>query len=156
MKKFALVALLAAAWLIPAQASSARHSPPYGIKPPHPKPYPIACTTVTDGFHASGSLISATLTPVAHRRFNGSIAVFVRRANHRAPTGAQTYPLTDVRVFVHRHRARLSLRRGSRVQLSGTITVQPKRCQTAGFTPTITVRRVDIRRPHHHRHGSRR
>ena len=156
MKKLALAALFTAVWLVPAQVSGAHHSP-YNIKPPkHPKPYPIACHTVTDGFYATGNLISATLTPVAHRRFDGSITVSVRRANHRAPTGSQTYPLTNARVYLHHRLSPTALPAGSRVQLSGTITEQPRRCRTAGFTPTITVRKVDIRRAHHARRDQNR
>ncbi|HWC86469.1 MAG TPA: hypothetical protein VG388_08015 [Solirubrobacteraceae bacterium] len=35
---------------------------------------------------------------------------------------------------------------GSRVGLHGKITVLPKHCSTVGFTPTITIKRVDIRK----------
>jgi hypothetical protein len=35
---------------------------------------------------------------------------------------------------------------GSRVGLHGKITALPKHCSTVGFTPTITIKRVDIRK----------
>jgi hypothetical protein len=135
-----------AAWVLPAQASTAKH-PPYNVKPP--KPYPIKCTAQDVGFRASGTLISATLNHASGRTFNGTIAVNVMRANHQAPTGSQTYPLSNARVYFHHGGSRTAPAPGSRVQLTGTITELRDHCQMAGFTPTITIRKVDLRRPKH-------
>ena len=68
------------------------------------------------------------------------------RANHHAPTGDKTYALTDTRVRFHRGVNPAAPAAGSRVKLSGSITVLRKRCPTGGFTATITVKKVDIRR----------
>jgi hypothetical protein len=143
MRKIVLLAALAAVGVVPAQASTSKH-PPYKIKP---KPYPIRkCATRTDGFHASGTLIKATLTQTSRHRYTGSIEVNVRRANHRAATGNQTYVLAAARVTFHHGVSHISPAAGSHVHLSGTITERSARCTTAGFSPTITVRKVDLRR----------
>lgn len=145
MRKFVLVAVLGAAWLIPASVTAAHHAP-YNIKPKHPKPYPISCTTENEGYYATGSLISASLTPVSHHRYSGTISVTVLRTNHRAPSAAQTYTLSNARVYFHHGVNRTAPAAGSRVQLTGKITELRKHCTMAGFTPTITIHKVDIRR----------
>ena len=145
MKKLALLVVLGAAVAVPAQASTAKH-PPYNIKPPKPpKPYPV-CNAENAGFYATGTLVSASLTQVSRHTYNGTIAVSVVRANHNAPTGSQTYTLTNARVHFHNGVSSTAPAAGSRVQLNGTITELPDHCQVAGFTPTITVTHVDIRR----------
>ena len=69
------------------------------------------------------------------------------KANHHAPTGDQTYTLTDARVKFHHGVSATEPAAGSRVKLSGTITELPnKHCATTGFTPTITVKKVDIKK----------
>jgi hypothetical protein len=35
------------------------------------------------------------------------------------------------------------------VKLHGKITQLPKKCPSGGFTPTITIKKVDIRQPKH-------
>ena len=151
MKRLALLVVVGAAVAVPAQASTAKH-PPYNLKPP--KPYPV-CNAQDEGFYATGTLISATLTPVSAHTYNGTIAVTVARANHHAPTGSQTYTLMNARVHFHHGVSPTAPAAGSRVQLNGTITELPDQCQMAGFTPTITVTNVDIRRAPRGRHQNR-
>jgi len=136
MKKLAALAVLALIGVVgPAQADK--------TKPPKT---PAMCVPNTEGFKASGMLILAALTAQGHGRYNGGLEVKVTKANHRAPTGDQTYTLTDARVKFHHGVSANAPASGSRVKLSGTITELPnKHCPTGGFTPTITVKKVDIK-----------
>jgi hypothetical protein len=98
------------------------------------------------GYNAAGTLMSATLTPAATKgHFDGTISVDVLRANHKAPTGTQTFTLTDARVRFGKGVSSTAPAAGSRVRLHGKITVLPHRCSSTGFTPTITVRNVSIK-----------
>lgn len=117
------------------------------VHPAHPaKPHLKSCEARTVGYNARGTLIHATLTPAAgHHRYTGTITVDVTKANHRFLTGDQTFTLTDARVSFHHGVSSTVPAPGSRVGLHGKVTELPKGCSTTGFSPTITVRRVDIR-----------
>jgi len=41
---------------------------------------------------------------------------------------------------------------GDRVKLHGKVTELPKHCSTVGFTPTITVKKVDVHQPKKAKH----
>ena len=153
MKRFAAITVLATVALVaPAQADRPDNAGPPD-KPDRPaKPAKPAkaksgrCTPRTVGFQANGTLMSATLTPAAAAgRFDGTMTIDVKRANHRAPTGEQTYTLTGARVNFRRGVDAAAPAAGSRVRFSGKITRLAKRCPTDDFTPTVTVRKVDIR-----------
>jgi hypothetical protein len=120
-------------------------------KPPKPtKPTPATCIARNEGYNASGTLMSAALTAQGHGRYSGTLVVAVTKANHHAPTGNETFTLSDARVKFHHGINPASPAPGSRVKLSGKITELPnKRCSTAGFTPTITVEKADIRAAKH-------
>ena len=105
------------------------------------------CAPRTVGFNASGTLVSSALTPAEPRRFDGTLTVTVTRTNHGAPKGEQTYTLDGARVKFHRGVDAAAPAAGSRVKLHGTITRIAKRCPVGTFTPTITVRKVDIAAP---------
>ncbi len=139
MRKLAAVATLAVIAVVgPAQADKGT--------PPKPPKGPATCVPKNEGFRASGTLIKAVLTPEGHGRYSGTLEVNVTKANHHAATGDQTYTLTDARVKFHHGVSSTEPPEGSRVKLSGTITQLPnKRCPTGGFTPTITVKKVDIK-----------
>jgi hypothetical protein len=120
------------------------------VKPPHPQhpatSHPKSCAARAEGYDASGTLVLASLSPAAgHHRYSGTIEVIVTRANHRAAKGDQTFTLTDARVVFHHGVNATAPAAGSRVGLHGKITELPKGCSTTGFSPTITVRNVDIR-----------
>ena len=135
MKKVAVLgafAILALALVAPAQAK-------VGYAPAK------ACTPRTVGFHATGTLVSSSLTADSNGRYSGTIEVNVTRANHKAPTGTQTYTLNAARVKFHKNVDAQSPAPGSRVKVHGKITKLGKRCPTEGFTPEITVRKVDVR-----------
>ena len=134
MRKFAAVAGVISLGIVgSAQADKA---------PPKPKPAPKApaaprtCTPRNEGFKASGTLISISPT---------TIEVMVKKANHHAPTGDQTYPLGTAKVKYHHGVSSTAPAPGSRVKLSGKITQLPNpHCSTTGFTPTVTLKKVDI------------
>ena len=139
MKKVAVFGVLGLlALLAPAQASP--HSPAPGKA--------HSCAPHTAGFNASGTLLSATLTPAGKGRYDGTLEITVTKANHHAPTGDQTFNLAAARVKFHHGVDPATPAPGSRVQLHGKITALPKHCPSEGFAPTITVKKVDIRVKH--------
>jgi hypothetical protein len=134
MRKFAvLIALAVAAVAVPAQAA----------KPPKPH----RCVPETIGFKSVGSLTSATLTQQAEGRYDGTLEVNVTRANHHAGTGDQTYALTDSKVRFHHGVDPTAPAIGSRAKTQGKVTRLPGHCDQTNFTPTLTVKRVDIKQP---------
>ena len=149
---------LAAAFAVPANA-----------KPPKPGKAED-CTAHKVGYHASGTLVSHTLSQTkgadtARRgddRYSGTLTVDVKKANHRAPKGAQTYTVQDARVRFHTHGA--APKAGDRVKISGKTTKLRKQCDASGFTAATTVRKIDFKAakatakakaPKGSRHGSR-
>jgi hypothetical protein len=141
VRKLALVGALGAFVVaVPAQADKPAHPP----KPAHPAPKAPDCTPHNHGFKASGTLVSSALTKNADGTYDGTITVDVKKANHKAPTGSQTYTLDDAKVKFHHGVDPLAPAAGSRVKIHGKITRLHKKCPTAGFTPTVTVKKVDI------------
>src|SRR5258708_699421 len=138
MKKLAALAALALIAAVgTAQADKSKPSTPAK---------PVACTPGSEGFKASGTLVVATLTSEGHGRYSGTIEVNVTRANHRALKGDQTFTLTHARVRFHHGVSATEPPAGSRVKLSGKITELPnKHCTSGGFTPTATVKKVDVK-----------
>jgi hypothetical protein len=137
MKKVAVLgafAILALALVGPAQAK-------VGYAPTQ------ACTPRSVGYNATGTLVASSLTADANGRYSGTLEVNVTRANHKAPKGTQTYTLVAARVKFHKGVDAQSPAVGSRVKVHGKITKLGKRCSTEGFTPVITVKKVDIRQP---------
>jgi hypothetical protein len=80
--------------------------------------------------------------------------VSITKASHGAPTGSQALALTNARLKFHvpdrnsdGKRNLADLRPDDRVTLHGTVTKLRHGCSTSGFTPTITVRKVDFNKP---------
>jgi hypothetical protein len=154
MRKLAALVTLGALCVV-GSAQAEKTKPPnspkppdeHGHKPPKPaKPNPGKCVARNEGYNASGTLTEAALTAQGHGRFSGRLVVEVTKANHHAPPKSQTYTLSDARVKFHHGVNPAAPAVGSRVKLSGKITELPnKHCSTAGFTPTITVEKADIR-----------
>jgi hypothetical protein len=141
VRKLALLGALGAfAVAVPAQADKPAHPP----RPAHPAPKPPDCTPHNHGYKASGKLVSSALTKNADGTFDGTITVDVKKANHKAPTGTQTYTLDNAKVKFHHGVDPLAPAAGSLVKIHGKITHLNKKCPTAGFTPTVTVKKVDI------------
>jgi hypothetical protein len=129
----------------PKPANEHAHKPP---KAPTPgKPNPAECVARSEGYEATGTLISAMLTPQGHGRYSGTLAVKVTKADHHVHAEAVTYTLSGARVKFHHGVNAATPAVGSRVKLSGKITELPnKHCSRTGFTSTITVEKADIRR----------
>jgi hypothetical protein len=150
MRKVVLfITCVAAVAVVPAQAKP--------TKPDHPgKSH--KCQPHTVGYNAKGTLVTATITQTAGAatpergddRYSGSVTVDVSKANHRAATGQQTYALDAVRVKFydrdHNHVADQP-QAGDRVKLKGKITRLAKKCDASGFSPTVTIRKVQFKPP---------
>jgi hypothetical protein len=147
MKKIAILAALGLLTVV----VSAQAAPTYNPAPP-PKSHPPKshrCVPHSVGYYASGTLVSASLAADEHNRYSGTLEVDIRRANHHAPTGDQTFTLTGARVRFHHGVDPTAPAAGSRVKLHGKITALSKHCPTEGFVPTITVRKVDVSQAAH-------
>jgi hypothetical protein len=104
-----------------------------------------SCKVHNVGYNAVGTLTASTLTPTTTAgHFSGAITVMLKKANHHDMT--TTFTLTDARVIFHHGVVSTSLV-GTRVGLHGKITAMPAHCSTTGFTPTITIKKVDISTP---------
>jgi len=159
MKKILILSVLGLlALAVPAQATTEytpapsppphKPKPPHGPKTPHKPKGPHKCQPHSVGYNATGTLVSAALTPAEKKgRYDGTIKVNVTKANHHAPTGAETFTLTATRVRFHHGVDATAPATGSRVKLHGKITRLSKHCPQEGFTPVITIKKVDIRQP---------
>lgn len=147
MKKIAILGVLSALVLaVPvAQAVTYEPAPP----PPKPhKPNSHKCKPHSVGYNATGTLIASSLSASGKKgRYDGTLEVQVKRANHRGLTGDQTFTLSSARVVFHHGVNADDPAVGSRVKLHGKVTQLAKKCPTDGFTPTVTIRKVDIRQP---------
>jgi hypothetical protein len=157
MKKLATIAVLATgALVLPAQAK-----PPHPTHPAHPA-HPNKCAVHKVGYRAGGTLVSQSLTQTQGAatatkrddRYSGSITVNIKKANHGAPTGNQTFTLTNAKLKFHvpdrnndGKRTLADVNVGDRITLHGKITHLAKHCDHTGFTPAITVNRVDFNKP---------
>jgi hypothetical protein len=144
MRKTLLLTALAALVLV---VSANAHKPAKLDKPD-------SCVAHQVGYNATGTLVKAgtSLTPQGHGRYSGTIEVNVTKANHEAATGDQTFTLVNARVNFHHGLTASTLADGDRVGLHGDITELPKHCSTTGFTPTITIEKVDINQPKKAKH----
>jgi hypothetical protein len=153
MRKYVICAGLAAAVVaVPAQARAPT---------PHPArahPNAAGCEPHVVGYHARGTVVTVNLTQTAGQgtarrgddRYDGTVEVDVKRANHRAPTGVQTFTLDHARVgFYDANRDHVAdqPKTGDRVHLHGKVTKLRRRCDATGFTPTVTVKHVRFQVP---------
>jgi hypothetical protein len=151
MRKIAVAAAaLAAVVAMPAQANSDKPD-----KPDHPSKS-HKCKPHAVGYKASGTLESESLTQTQGAstttrrddRYSGDLTVNVKKANHHGATGSQTYTVTDARVKFYdaNHDGTADTPKpGDRVKVKGRITRLSKKCDQTGFTPKITVRRVEFK-----------
>jgi len=149
MKRLAaLSALIAVALVAPAQAAKPEKAARSGKATTSKANKGKAkgrCVARAVGFNASGTLLEVTMTAGAPGRYNGTIKVDVKKANHGAPKGEQTYTLTDVKVRFGEGVDTAAPAVGSRVKISGKISKLAKKCSTGGFEPAVTVKRVDVK-----------
>jgi hypothetical protein len=113
-----------------------------------PKPHNEAadhCKPRAVGFYATGKLVSQALTQTAGAdtstkrddRYSGTVTVDVKRANHRAPMGVQTYTLDSDRV----HFSAVAPKPGDRVKLYGKLTRARHGCAEPA-APAVDLNRV--------------
>lgn len=159
MKKLATIAVLATGvFVLPAQA-----------KPTHPThpAHPNSCAVHKVGYRAGGTLapVNPNLNPnpsltqtagvgtatTGDDRYDGSIAITLKRANHHATES--TFTLSGAKVKFHfdrnndGRRDATDLAPGDRVTLHGKITKVRHGCTQNNSTPTITVNKVDFNKP---------
>jgi hypothetical protein len=114
------------------------------------------CTPHKVAYAASGTLESQALTQTkgadttkrSDDRYSGTLTVNVKRANHHGATGSQTYTLDNgrVRFYDTGHDGTADTpKAGDRVKVKGSITRLGKKCDSSGFTPTITIRKVEFK-----------
>lgn len=142
MKRIAVLGTLGLLALVGSAQAGTHYSP----APPHGSHH---CLPHSVGYNASGTLVNASLTAEEHGRYSGTLEVNVSRANHQAPTGNQTFTLVAAKVKFHHGVNPTTPAPGSRVKLHGKITKLSKHCPSDGFTPTITVKKVDVSQSTH-------
>ena len=117
---------------------------------------PKAACEKSVGYNAKGTLVSQSLTQTkgadttekGDDRWSGDLTVNVTKANHKGLKGEQTFTLTDRRVNWYDAAGDGTDDvpvAGDRVGLHGKVTKQRKKCATANYEPTITVRKVDFK-----------
>lgn len=162
MKKLLVLiaAVAAVVMVVPAWAAKPSHHKAHPSHPAHPvhgtkthsskgKGKALGpCKVVTKGYRASGTLVSATLTPGAKKdHYDGTLTVDVTRANHKATEGTQSFTLTDARVRFGKGVSSTSTAVGDRVTVHGKMTTMRKGCSSSTFTSTITVHNARISAP---------
>jgi hypothetical protein len=137
-------AAIAALAAVPAQAKD------------KPAKAPKSCAPKSVGYNAKGVLVSQTLTQTAGAdtaekgddRYSGDVVVNVTKANHKGLKGEQTLTLTNGRVKWYDANDDGTAdvpAAGDRVGLHGKVTRLRKKCDSTGFEPTITLRKVDFK-----------
>ncbi len=141
MKKFLIGTTLAAILAMPG-ASLAKAPPPKAQKcQPHAVAYVV-----------SGTFVSGSLTANTDGTYSGSLNVHVTKTNDNAKADKgvdKSYTLVNAKAKLHGENP-AALTANSRVNLSGTITTLAKKCSHTSFTPTITIKKADIKPPKTH------
>jgi hypothetical protein len=160
-RKVALIAAVGTfAVAVPAAAKPPGSAPPtdpaHPSHPAHPsdqttRSHPSAshkCVPHTEAYTASGPLMSWNASQTG-TGYTGTITVHVTKANHHA-AGAKgtdvTYTLTNARVTFGAGATTPTT--GDPVKVIGKTTVLANKCDQSGFTPTITIRKVNVHRAH--------
>jgi hypothetical protein len=147
MRKILISAVAGAAIaVVPAMAAKPTTAPTH---PQHPAKAKGQCKPKhVVGFNAKGTLIASTLTQTqgtatttdtSDDRYSGTVEVNVTKANHKAPTGDQTYTLTDAKVSFYNDTNGQPVTTpvaGDIVHVHGKIGHAPKKCP--GPTNVIT------------------
>jgi hypothetical protein len=156
MRKIMITAAAGAALAItPALAAKPASKPEHPQKPSHP----AKCKVHAVGYNAKGTLVGDTsgLTQTkggdtakkGDDRWSGDIMVDVKKANHKGQTGEQKFTLTDARIKWYdadHNQVADTPAAGDRVGLHGKITKLGKKCDQTGFTPEVTVKKVDFKK----------
>jgi hypothetical protein len=140
-----LAALAAAGTL--AVVAPAAATPTHPSHPTHPSQPPTShrCAGHNVAYVASGQFVSWTATRNGDGTWSGTIIVHVTRSNHHAAAakgGDVTYTLSNTKVtFGHGANPPAA---GDPVHVRGKISELAKKCAQTGFTPTITVQKLNI------------
>jgi hypothetical protein len=106
------------------------------------------CTAHDVAYIASGTEVSFSATQNSSGGYDGTIVVHVTRTNHHAASDQGTdvtYTLSS--AIVRFGKGTSASDTGDRAKVIGEVTTLAKKCDQTGFTPTVTVDRVSIRRP---------
>ena len=123
-------------------------------KPAHP-PKPAKCKVHSVGYNAKGTLVSQTLTQSqgdttatkSDDRWSGNVTVTIRKANHKVTTSSFDVTNIKVRWYDADHNGTADTpAAGDRVGLHGKVTKLGKKCDQTGFTPTVTLKKVDFKK----------
>jgi hypothetical protein len=111
------------------------------------------CKPHSEGYVAGGVVDAgsptAALTKTGHHKYSGTLIVDVTKTNHQARGDkgkTVTYTLKDADVHFSHGTSNPPVA-GDRVQVIGRITTLNSRCDQTGFTPTVTVRHVNVHAP---------
>jgi hypothetical protein len=151
MRKILISAVAGAALaVVPAMAAKPATAPTHPNKPNHPAHAKGMCKVKhVVGFNAKGTLIASNLTQTAGAdttsdtsddRYSGTVEVNVTKANHKAPTGDQTYTLDNSKVSFYNDANGQPVTTpvlGDIVHVHGKIGHAPKKCP--GPTNVITA-----------------
>ena len=148
MRKILISAVAGAAVaVVPAMAAKPAH-------PTHPTT-PATCKTHSVGYNAVGTLVSQTLTQSAgvgtatksDDRWSGNVTVTIKKANHKVTTASFDVTTIKVRWYDANHDGTPDTpAAGDRVGLHGKVTKLGKKCDQTGFTPTVTLKKVDFKK----------
>jgi hypothetical protein len=156
VRRIVLVACAAALTTSPAWA--------HGRSGDHPTPPARShrCTPHKVAYVASGTLTAQSLVldagaPADHPTYSGDVTIDVKKANHAAKADkgtTKTYTLDHARVVLGLDdqngdgRVDLSdVAAGDRVKVIGKVTKLAKHCDQAGFTPTLTIKKLIVHAP---------
>jgi hypothetical protein len=129
---------------LPKPCSTVGFTPTVTVKKVDIGPAPPACVAHNAGYDATGTLVASSLKPAGHGRYNGMVEVDVTKAIHHALTGDQKFTLSNAKIKFHHGVNPATPAAGSAVELHGKTTELPKPCSTIGFTPAVTVKKVNI------------
>jgi hypothetical protein len=143
MRKILISAVAVAAMaVVPALAAKPATAPTHPAKPDHPAHAKGMCKPKhVVGFNAKGTVLASNLTQDAGAStYSGTVRVNVTKANHKAPTGDQTYTLNHAKVSFYNDTNGQPVTTpavGDIVHVHGKIGHAPKKCQ--GPTNVITA-----------------
>ena len=146
------LAAMAATVAVAAPAQAKHHQPTGSTGPIGSTGSPgKKCEQHKTAFVVSGTLVSGSLTadPGTPKTASGTLTVLVTKTNRHAAGNkgqTETYTLSHAIVSFSSGVNTTSPAAGSRVKLQGTITAVAPKCSQAGFTPTITITKVEIHR----------
>ena len=146
MRRISLLALAlmatTVAVAVPAQAAKKGPTGPTGNKcQPHAVSY-----VVSGKLTVVGALVA---DPAPAKTYSGTLTVHVTKTNNHAKADkslTKTYTLSHAKVSFGAGVNMTSPAAGSKVNLKGTITTLASKCSHTGFTPTITITKVEIHR----------